>query len=76
MEFHMKVAGPVFRRLTHLLTLTRVDFYGKPSDRLLDQMRRKARMLGNAPVGVNELHAGFARLAIAKRPSDRPVMHQ
>jgi quinol monooxygenase YgiN len=76
MEFHMEVAGPVFRRLTDLLTLSRVDFYGKPSDRLLDQMRHKARMLGNAPVVVNELHAGFARLAVANRDGDRPVMHR
>lgn len=76
MEFHMEVAGPVFRRLTDLLTLSRVDFYGKPSDRLIDQMRQKARMLGNASVVVNELHAGFARFAIAKRDSDRPVMRQ
>ena len=67
MEFHMEVAGPIFRRFMDLLTLSRVDFYGRPSERLLDQMRRKARVLGNAPVVVNELHAGFARFAVAKR---------
>jgi quinol monooxygenase YgiN len=76
MEFHMKVAAPVFRRFTELLTLSRVDFYGKPSDRLLEQTRQKARMLGNAPVVVNEVHGGFARFEVAKRDSGAPVMHR
>jgi hypothetical protein len=66
MEFHMQVAGPVFRKLTELLTLSRVDFYGKPSDVLLEQMRQKAQQLGNAPVVVNELHAGFMRFRSAE----------
>jgi hypothetical protein len=62
MELHLEVAGPIFRKLGDLLTLTRVDFYGTPSDALLEQMHQKARLLGSAPVVVNELHAGFARL--------------
>jgi quinol monooxygenase YgiN len=66
MEFHMKVAGPVFQKFTELLTLSRVDFYGKPSDALLEQMRQKARLLGNAPVAVNEFHKGFARFGPAR----------
>jgi hypothetical protein len=71
MEHHLDVAGPIFRRLTGLVTLTRVDFYGAPSERLLGQMRRKAELLGGAPVVVNELHAGFARFgaALAATPS-------
>ncbi len=62
MEFHMNVAGPVFRKFTELVTLTRIDFYGKPSNALLEQTRLKAQLLGNATVVVNELHAGFTRL--------------
>jgi len=62
MEFHMKVAAPVFTKFAELLRLSQVDFYGKPSDALLEQMRQKAQLLGNAPVFVNELQAGFARL--------------
>jgi len=58
----MDVAGPVFRRFTELVELSKIDIYGKPSDALLEQTRRKAQLLGNAPVVVNELHAGFARL--------------
>jgi hypothetical protein len=49
-----------------LLTLSRVDFYGKPSDALLEAMRQKAQLLGNAPVVVNEFHEGFARFGAAR----------
>ena len=61
MELHMRLAGPIFRKLADLVVLSRVDFYGTPSDALLEQMRQKAELLGNARVVVNELHAGFAR---------------
>ena len=61
MELHMRLAGPIFRKLADFVVLSRVDFYGTPSDVLLEQMRQKADLLGNAPVVVNELHAGFAR---------------
>ena len=67
MEIHMKLAGPVFRKFTDLLTLSRVDFYGEPSDALLEQMRQKAQLLGNAPVMVNPLHSGFARFGALSR---------
>jgi len=67
MELHMQVAGPIFRRYAELLELSRVDFYGRPSDALLEQMRQKAQLLGNAPVVVNELHAGFMRIGSAER---------
>ncbi len=60
-EFHMEVAAPVFRQLADLISLSAIDIYGKPSDRLVEQMRRKAEMLGNAILTVHELHAGFAR---------------
>ena len=68
MELHMEMAGPVFRRFTGLLELQRVDFYGSPSSRLLDQMREKAMLLGGAPVVVNPVHAGFWRLAHGDSP--------
>jgi hypothetical protein len=61
MELHMRLAGPIFRKLADFVVLSRVDFYGTPSDALLEQMRQKADLLGNAHVVVNELHAGFAR---------------
>lgn len=65
MEFHMKIAGPTFRKFTELLKLERVDFYGTPSDALLEQMRKKAQLLGDAPVVINELQAGFAKFGRA-----------
>jgi hypothetical protein len=61
MELHMSLAEPIFRKLADFVVLSKVDFYGTPSDALLEQMRQKADLLGKAPVGVNELHAGFAR---------------
>jgi quinol monooxygenase YgiN len=64
MERHMDVAGPVFRKFTELVRLSRVDFYGTPSEAVLQQMRQKAELLGDAPVVVNELHAGFTRFVL------------
>jgi hypothetical protein len=61
LERHLTVASPVFRRLAALVTLRRVDVYGKPSEAALEQIRKKAQLLGNAPVAVHELHAGFSR---------------
>ena len=61
-ERHMEIAGPAFRKFADLLTLSRIDFYGAPSRIALDQMRRKAELLGNAPVVVNDLQTGFMRL--------------
>jgi hypothetical protein len=61
MEFHMKVAGPVFPKFVELVKLSTMDIYGKPSDDLLEQMRKKVQTLGNATVVVHKRHAGFAR---------------
>ncbi|MGH2490292.1 MAG: hypothetical protein ACRDF9_02175 [Candidatus Limnocylindria bacterium] len=69
MELHMKLAGSVFRRFVELITLTTMDIYGTPSHELLEQIRRKVQMLGNATVAVHQLHAGFARLAREKTSS-------
>jgi hypothetical protein len=63
LERHLTVAGPVFRRFADLLTLVRVDVYGRPGEAALKQMRSKAQLLGNAPVVVHELHSGFSRAA-------------
>lgn len=70
MEFHMRVAAPAFRRFVGLITLKRMDVYGKPSDEVLEQLRQKVQMLGDATVVVHELHAGFARFA-ARVPASR-----
>ena len=61
LERHLTVAGPVFRRFADLLTLVKVDVYGRASEAALEQIRGKARLLGDAPLVVHELHAGFSR---------------
>jgi hypothetical protein len=61
LERHLTVAGPVFRRFADLLTLVRVDVYGRASEAALEQIRGKAQLLGNAPLVMHELHAGFSR---------------
>jgi len=63
MEFHMKVAGPAFSKFAGLLQMTSLHVYGTPSEPLLDQLQRKAKMLGGPAVVVHPLHAGFARIA-------------
>ena len=68
MERHMEIAGPVFARFADLLTLRTVDIYGSPSNEVLDQLRRKAELLGTATVAVHDLQAGFARLASRVAP--------
>ncbi len=61
MEFHMKVAGPAFRKFTEFLNLSTIEVYGQLSDTLLKQLRQKAQMLGSGTVLVHKLYAGFAR---------------
>lgn len=62
MEFHMKVAGPAFRRFTEYINLSGIEVYGEVSDTLLKQLRQKAQMLGSGTVLVDRLYAGFSRL--------------
>jgi quinol monooxygenase YgiN len=64
LEHHLEVAGPVFRRLVELVTLTSIHVYGKPGDRVLEQLQEKSRLLGGGAVVVAPLHAGFARFAV------------
>ena len=62
MEYHMAVAGPAFAGFAELVTLSTLDVYGKPSEALLELLRRKVQMLGDATVIVHDLQAGFARI--------------
>jgi fructose 1,6-bisphosphatase len=67
MEQHMKVAGSKFRHFADLLTLRTMDIFGTPSEQLLDQLRAKVRLLGQATLELHDLHAGFARLGYTQR---------
>lgn len=64
-EYHMEVAGPLFRRFVELVTLSSIQIYGEPSENVLQQSHEKARLLGRGIVVVEPLHAGFTRVAAA-----------
>jgi hypothetical protein len=63
MEFHMQAAAALFPRFAGLLTLSRIDLYGEPSETLVRLMRDKGRLLGGAPVIVHRMEAGFTRFS-------------
>jgi hypothetical protein len=65
LEYHLDVAGPVFRRFAQLVTLSSIQIYGEPSEKALEQSHAKARLLGRDEVVVGALHAGFSRLAVS-----------
>ena len=62
LEYHMVVAGPLFRRFAELVTLSSIHIYGEPSERALKQAHEKARLLGRGAVVVESSFAGFTRL--------------
>ena len=63
LEYHIEVAGPFFRRVVGLVTLSSITVYGEASEGLLAQLQEKAELLGRGAVEVAALHAGFTRFA-------------
>jgi quinol monooxygenase YgiN len=63
MENHMEIAGPIFAKFANLISLKTMDIYGHPSEKLVEQVRKKVQMLGTASVSVHEPRAGFIRPA-------------
>jgi quinol monooxygenase YgiN len=59
LEFHMKVAGPEFPKFADFVRMLTINIYGEINEGLLEQLRKKAQMLGNATVVVHGFHAGF-----------------
>jgi len=59
---HFQVTGPAFRNFVDLVRLQSIDVYGEAPEDVVDQLRAKARLLGNATVSVHGFHAGFIRL--------------
>lgn len=59
---HFQVTGPAFRNFVDLVRLQSIDVYGEAPVDVVDQLRAKARLLGNATVSVHGFHAGFIRL--------------
>jgi hypothetical protein len=64
LEYHLEVAGPIFRRFRDLVTLSSIHIYGEVTEMLLEQLHEKARLLGRDVVIVDALHAGFARFEV------------
>jgi hypothetical protein len=64
LERHMEIGGGEFRKLAHLVTLTAIECYGRPSVRALEQLRQKAATLGEggAVVSIGRF-SGFTHLA-------------
>ena len=63
LELHLDIGGVEFGKLAHLLTLTAIECYGRPSETALDQLRRKAATLGDGGTVVSiGRFAGFAHL--------------
>ena len=68
-ELHMEVGGAAFREFADLLDMEGIEVYGDTSDRMLEELDRKARDLGDAgTVTVRPVHVGFSRLAASPRP--------
>jgi len=67
MEFHMTAGAELFKKFAGLLTMRRMEIYGRPSAELLGSMRAKATMLGAGRVEIHELHAGVSRYSSADR---------
>lgn len=62
LELHLEIGGPAFRKLSELIELRTIDIYGRPSEKVLDQLQQKIEMLGsNGRVVVHQQQAGFLR---------------
>lgn len=63
-ERHMDVGRDAFRAFADMIEMDAIEVYGKPSNRMLEQLEAKARDLGErGSVSVDTLHAGFSRVA-------------
>jgi hypothetical protein len=71
LEYHMTVAGPLFRRFVELVTLSSIHIYGEPSEAVLKQSHEKAQLLGRGGVVVEPVLAGFTRLPASAQPEER-----
>ena len=63
LELHLDIGGDEFRKLAHLVTLTAIECYGRPSERAVALLQRKAAALGGSgSVVFIGRFAGFAHL--------------
>ncbi len=63
LELHLDIGNAEFRKLAHLVTLTAIECYGRPSERALEQLQQKAAALGDGGTVVSlGRFAGFTHL--------------
>jgi hypothetical protein len=72
LDYHMDIAGPLFRKFADLVTLTSIHIYGDPSERALRQLRDKLCLLGAGDVILHTPHAGFLRTALPELGETSP----
>jgi hypothetical protein len=71
LELHVDIGSSEFRKLAHLITLTAIECYGRPSERALEQLRRKAATLGDGGTVVSTgRFAGFTHVALEPATED------
>jgi hypothetical protein len=64
LERHMEIGSGEFRKLAHLVKLTAIECYGRPSEGAFELLRRKAATLGEGGAVVSiERFAGFTHVA-------------
>lgn len=64
LELHLDIGSSEFRKLAHLLTLTAIECYGRPSEKAVEQLRQKAATLGDGGTVVSiGRFAGFTHPA-------------
>jgi hypothetical protein len=64
LELYMDIGSGEFGKLAHLLTLTAIECYGRPSERALEQLRNKAATLGDGGTVISiGRFAGFTHFA-------------
>lgn len=61
LEFHMKVAGPLFPPIAPLVKLLTVEIFGAVNDAVLEQLTAKTQVLGGTVI-IHDLGSGFARV--------------
>ena len=67
LALHLSIGGPEFRKVGAFIDLQQIDVFGTPSAALVEQLRKKAEMLGtDAHVVVHELASGFERVSTVR----------
>lgn len=74
-ELHMDVGASAFGKFAEFIEMEGIEVYGEASDRMREQLHRKAEMLGEGgSVRVDRLEAGFDRFDVSAT-SDRVSKH-